>query len=185
MSKARSLQVDVDVLPPFCFWLIIMFPINLNISLFKYQWKVTLWKLCEILFSDTGNVYPNIALFRNMYRCSYIILPAALYGCETWSVTLREEHRLRVFENRVLRKIFGPKREKVTGGWRKIHIEALHYLYSSTNIIRMIKSKWSRCEGHVARVGRGNMHSGSLWWGNAKEKCHLEDLSVDGRVILR
>jgi hypothetical protein len=68
-----------------------------------------------------------------------IILPFVLYGCETWSITLREERRLRVFENRVLRRIFGPKRDEVTGEWRKLHNEELHILYSSTNIIRQIK----------------------------------------------
>jgi hypothetical protein len=68
-----------------------------------------------------------------------IILPVVLYGCETWSLTLREEHRLRVFENRVLRGIFGPKRDEVTGEWRKLHNEELHNLYSFPNIIRRIK----------------------------------------------
>jgi hypothetical protein len=68
-----------------------------------------------------------------------IILPVVLYGCETWYVTLREEHRLRVFENRVLRRIFGPKRDEVTGEWKKLHNEELHILYSSPNIIRQIK----------------------------------------------
>jgi hypothetical protein len=62
-----------------------------------------------------------------------------LYGCETWSLTLREENRLRVFENRVLGRIFGPKRDEVTGEWRKLHNEELHILYSSLNIIRQIK----------------------------------------------
>jgi hypothetical protein len=65
-----------------------------------------------------------------------VILPVVLYGCETWSVTLREEHRLRVFENRVLRRIFGRKRDEVTGEWRKLHNEELHNLYSSPDIIR-------------------------------------------------
>jgi hypothetical protein len=67
---------------------------------------------------------------------------------------LREEHRLRVFENRVLRRIFGPKRDEVTGGWRKLHNEKLRNLYSSQNIIRMIKSRRMRWAGHVARMGR-------------------------------
>jgi hypothetical protein len=62
-----------------------------------------------------------------------------LYGCETWSLTLREEHRLRVFENKVLRSIFIPKKDDVTGGWRKLHNEELRDLYSSPNIIRLIK----------------------------------------------
>jgi hypothetical protein len=68
-----------------------------------------------------------------------IILPFVLYGCETWSLTLREEHRRRAFENRVLMRIFGPKRDDVTGEWRKLHSEELHSLYSSPNIIRQIK----------------------------------------------
>jgi hypothetical protein len=68
-----------------------------------------------------------------------IILPVVLYGCETWSVTLREEHRLRVFENRVLRRIFGPKKDEVTGEWRKLHNGELHNLYSSPDIIRQVK----------------------------------------------
>jgi hypothetical protein len=65
-----------------------------------------------------------------------IILSFLLYGCETWSLTLREEHRLRVFENRVLRRIFGPKRDEVTGEWRKLHSGEFHYLYSSPDVIR-------------------------------------------------
>jgi hypothetical protein len=64
-----------------------------------------------------------------------------LYGCETWSLTLRKEHRLRVFENRVMRGIFGPKRDEVTGEWRKLHNEELHDFYSSPSIIRIIKSR--------------------------------------------
>jgi hypothetical protein len=64
-----------------------------------------------------------------------------LYGCETWSLTLREKHRLRVFENRVLRIIFCPKTDEVMGDWRKLHNEELHKLYSLPNIIRMIKSR--------------------------------------------
>jgi hypothetical protein len=67
-----------------------------------------------------------------------IILPVVLYGCETWSLILREENRLRVFENRVLRRIFGPERDEVTGDWRKLHNEELHSLNSQPNIIRMI-----------------------------------------------
>jgi hypothetical protein len=81
------------------------------------------------------------------------ILPVILYGCKTWSLTLREEHRLRVFENKVLRRIFGPKRDEVTGGWRKLHNEELRDLYSSASIIRIIKSRRMRWAGHVARMG--------------------------------
>ena len=81
-----------------------------------------------------------------------IILPVVLYGCETWSLTLREEHRLRVFENRVLRRIFGPRRDGVTGEWRKLHNEEFNDLYSSPNIVRVIKSRRMRWAGHVARM---------------------------------
>jgi hypothetical protein len=75
-----------------------------------------------------------------------------LYGCETWSPTVREEHKLRVFENRVLR-IFGLKRDRVTEGWRKLHNEELHNLYPSPSIIRIIKSRRMRWAVHVARMG--------------------------------
>jgi hypothetical protein len=70
-----------------------------------------------------------------------IILPVVVYGCQTWSLTLREEHRLRMFENRVLRRIFGSKRDELTGEWRKLHNEELRDLYSLPSIIRIIKSR--------------------------------------------
>jgi hypothetical protein len=76
-----------------------------------------------------------------------------LYGCETWSLTLREDRGLRVFENRVLRRVFGPKRDEVTGEWRKLHNEELNVLYSLPNIVRVVKSRRMRCAGHVARMG--------------------------------
>jgi hypothetical protein len=82
-----------------------------------------------------------------------IILPVVLYGCETWSLTLREEHRLRVFEKRILRRIFGPKRDDVTGEWGKLHNAEFHILCSSPNIIRQIKSRRLRWVGHVASLG--------------------------------
>jgi hypothetical protein len=82
-----------------------------------------------------------------------VILLFVLYGCETWSLTLGEEHRLRVFENGVLR-IFGPKREE-DGSWRKLHNDELHSLCSFPNIVRLIKSRRMRRAGHVARMGEG------------------------------
>jgi hypothetical protein len=83
-----------------------------------------------------------------MYKM--LILPVVLYGCETWSLTLKEEHRLKVFENRVLRRIFGPKRDEVTGEGGKLHNEELCDLYSARSIIRIIKSRRMRWAGHVA-----------------------------------
>ena len=82
-----------------------------------------------------------------------IILPVVLYGCETWSLTLREEWKLRVFENMVLRRIFGPRRDEVTGEWRRLHKEELNDLYCSPNIVRVIKWRRMRWAGHVARMG--------------------------------
>jgi hypothetical protein len=81
-----------------------------------------------------------------------IILPVVLYGCEIWSLTLRQEQRLRVFENGVLRRIFGPKGDEASGEWRRLYNEELNDLYSSPNIIRVSKST-VRWEGHVARIG--------------------------------
>jgi hypothetical protein len=81
-----------------------------------------------------------------------IILPVVLYGCESWSLTLREECRLRVFENTVLRRIVGHKRDEVTGEWRRLHNKKLYAVYSSPNIIRVIKSRRLRWAGHVARM---------------------------------
>ena len=87
-----------------------------------------------------------------LFKKLKVILPIVLYGSETWSLTLREEHRLRVFENKVLREIFGAKRDEITGEWRKLHNAVLHALYSSPNIIRNLKSRRLRWAGHVARM---------------------------------
>ena len=101
-----------------------------------------------------------------------------------WSLTLRVEHRLRVFENRVLMRIFGPKRDGVTGEWRKLHNEELNDLYCSPSIVRMIKSRRMRWAGHVARMeeGRG-VHK--VLVGKPEGKDHWGDQDVDGRIILR
>jgi hypothetical protein len=82
-----------------------------------------------------------------------LMFPVVLYECLTWSLTLREEHRLRVFENRILRKIFRPKRDEIIGDWRKLHNKELHNLYFSPKITRLIKSRRMRWIGHVASMG--------------------------------
>jgi hypothetical protein len=81
-----------------------------------------------------------------------------LYGCETWSLTVREEHRLRIFENRMLKRIFGPKRNEIIGGWRKLLSEEHHELYSLPNVIRMIKSR-IQWPGHVECMGEKGMRT--------------------------
>jgi hypothetical protein len=103
-------------------------------------------------YHSVQNLLPSRLLSKNLKIRIYktIILPVVLYLCETWSLTLKEKHRLRVFENRVLRRIFGPKKE-VTGQRRKLHNEELHDLFSSPNIIRMIKSRRIKWAGHVAQ----------------------------------
>jgi hypothetical protein len=109
-----------------------------------------------------------------------VILPIVLYGCETWSLTLGEERRLRIFENRVLRKIFGPKREE-DGSWRRLYNYELHGLYSSLNIVRVIKSRRMRWAGHVACMGEGRgvyrvlvgRHEGKRPLG--RSECRWED----------
>jgi hypothetical protein len=99
-----------------------------------------------------------------------IILPVFLYGCETWSITSREKHRLKVFENRVLSRIFGPTRDEVTEEWRKLNSVELHNLYSSPNIIRQNKSRRMGWAGHVARLGGTCTGFG----GKAQRKKQLE-----------
>jgi hypothetical protein len=103
----------------------------------------------DLLSSNLLSKNAKIEIYRT------IILPVVLYECETWSLTLREEHRLRVFENRVLRRIFGLKRDGVTGEWRRLHNEELNDIYSLPNIIRVIKSRIMRWAGHVARMDEG------------------------------
>jgi hypothetical protein len=98
-------------------------------------------------------------------------------------MTLREKHRLRVFDNFVLRKIFGPKRDEVTGGWRKQHNEEIRKLYSSQIIITILKSRRMRWAGHVERMRRG-MHVG-YWWESQKERNHQKDQDVGGWIIFK
>jgi hypothetical protein len=111
-----------------------------------------------------------------------IILPIVLYGCETWSLTLREKRRLRVFENRVLRRLFGSKRDEVTGEWRKLHNEELSDLYSLPNIVWVVKSRRMRWAGHVARMGEERGVPRVLV---RKPKGKWGDTDIDGRIILR
>jgi hypothetical protein len=134
-----------------------------NVSQFKYlgttvtkqnliqeeiKWRLNFFNAC---YHSVQNLLSSRLLSKNLKIRIYktLILP----GCETWSLTLREGYRLRVFENKVLRRIFGPKRDEVTGEWRKLHNEDLRDLYSSPSIIRIIKSRRMRRAGHVARMG--------------------------------
>jgi hypothetical protein len=111
-------------------------------------------KMC-IYFFGTSGISKNINI--KTYRA--IILPVVLYGCGTWSVTLREEHRLRVFCVRLLRTRVGPKRDEVTGEWRRLHNEQLCALYTSPDIMRVIKSRRMRWASHVARMGDRKVHT--------------------------
>jgi hypothetical protein len=128
-----------------------------------------------LMSSSLQPKHTNIKTYRN------VILPVVLYGCETWSLTSREKRRLRVLENRVLRRIFGPMRDEVTEEWRKLHNEKLNDLYSSPNIIWVIK-KNEMC-------GAGSTYGGGVYTGfslgNLRERNHLEYPGIDGRTILR
>jgi hypothetical protein len=127
---------------------------NQNLIQEEIKWR---WICGNACYHSVQNLLSSRLLSRNIKIRLYktIILPVVLYGCETWSLTLREEHRLRM-----LRGIFGLKRDEVTGGWRKLHNEVPYNLYSSPNIIRIIKSRRMRWAGHVARMGRRRMHIG-------------------------
>jgi hypothetical protein len=124
-------------------------------------------------YHSVQNLLSSRLLSRNLKMRIYktIILPVVLYGCETWSLTLREEHRLRVFENMLLRRIFGPKRDEVTGEWRKLHNEELHDLYPSLSIIKIIMSRRMIWAGHVARMGRRGTRI-DYWWESQRERDH-------------
>jgi hypothetical protein len=138
-----------------------------NVSQFKYlEMRVTNQNLIQeeitrilnsgnACYHSVQNLLSSHLLSKNVKIRIHtmIILLVLLYGCETWSLTLWEEYKLRVFENRVLRRIFGPKGDKEREGWRKLHNEELHDLYSSSSMIRIIKSRRMRWAGHVARMG--------------------------------
>jgi hypothetical protein len=101
----------------------------------------------NLLYSRLLSKNVNIVIYTT------IILSVVLFGCQTWPLTLRDKHRLRAFESRVLRIIFRSKRDEVTAGWRKLRIEELRSLNSSPSIIGMTKSRWMRWAGHVAQMG--------------------------------
>jgi hypothetical protein len=133
-----------------------------------------IFDIAIIVYHSVQNLLPSRLLSKNLKIRIYktIILPVVLYVCETWSLTLREEYRLRMFENSVLRRIFGTKRDGMMGGWRKLHNEALHSLYSSPSILRMIKSRM-RWAGHMAGMReKRNMYM--LLVGKPEGKIPLE-----------
>jgi len=123
-------------------------------------------------------IYPSKNLKIKVYRT--IILPVVLFGSETWSLILREERKLRVFENMVLRRIFGPRRDEVTGEWRRLRNEELNDLYSSPNIVRVIKLRKMRWAGHVAHMGE---ERGVYRVLVGKPEGKRGDLGVDGWII--
>ncbi|KAJ4434068.1 hypothetical protein ANN_16387 [Periplaneta americana] len=155
---------------------------NINDTWEEIKHRINMGNACyysvELLSSSLLSKNLKVRIYKT------VTLPVLLYGCETWTLTLREEHRLRVFENKVLRKIFLAKRDEVTGEWRKLHNAELHALYSSPDIIRNIKSRRLRWAGHVARMGEsrnayrvlvGRTEGKDLWGGR----------DVDGRIILK
>ena len=122
-------------------------PLSLH---FNPQFGQIKLRKCLLPFSQESislSKYVKSKIYRN------IILLVVLYGCETWSFTLREGHRLKGFKNRVLRKVFGPKRDKIAGYWRRMANERLHDLCCSPNIMLVIKPRRKRCVGHVACTG--------------------------------
>jgi len=114
-------------------------------------------KLGIVCYYSVQNLLSSRLLSKNLKIKLYriILLPVVLYGCETWSLTLREERRLRVFENRVMRRVFVHRRDEVTGEWRKLHNEELRDLYSFPNIVRVVNSRRMKWAEHVARMGEG------------------------------
>jgi hypothetical protein len=137
--------------------------------------KARSYSIQNLFFSRPISKQLNTKIYKT------VILPVVLYGCEIWSLTSREEHRLRVSENRVLRRIFGPKSEE-DGSWRKLHNDEIHRHFSSPNIVRVIKSRKMKWVGYVARmveVFRG------FWLGSLKLRDQWEDLGVGGKIKLR
>ena len=136
-------------------------------------------------YHSVQNLLPSSLLYKNIkikiYRA--VILAVITQACGTWSLTMRDEHRLRVCDNRALRKISGPKRHEVKGEWRRLHNEKLYDRYSSTNIIRVTKSRKKRWAGHVARVEDRRGGNKGFWWVNLR-KGTIWNMFLDGRIIL-
>jgi hypothetical protein len=139
---------------------------NQNLIQEEMKRRLNLAKAC---YHSVQNLLSSRLLYKNLKIRIYktIILPIVLYGCENLSLTLREEHRLRVY---ALRRLFGPKRDEVTGDFRKLHNEELHNLYPSPSIITMTKSRRMRLTGYIARLGRNACR---YWWEGQKEKREL------------
>ena len=145
-------------------------------------------KLGNTCYYSVQNILSSSLLFKDLkikiYTSRTIISPVVLYGCETWSLTLMEERRLRVFENRMLRRVFGPKRGEVTGEWRTLHNEELSDLYSLLNIVRVVNREELDGRGMLRVRARGEVCT-AFWWGNLRERDHWGDPGIDGRIILR
>ena len=134
------------------------------------------------MLSFGAESFSSSLLSKNLKIKIYRNIVLLVYGCETWSLTLKEKCRLRMFENRALRRIFGPKRDEVTGKQRKLHNEELNDLYCSPNIFRVIKSR--RMSGACSTYGENRVVY-RVRWENLRERDNLEDPGIDGRIILR
>ncbi|KAJ4435502.1 hypothetical protein ANN_18118 [Periplaneta americana] len=156
---------------------------NINDTREEIKHRINMGNAC---YYSVEKLLSSSVLSKNLKIRIYktVILPVVLYGCETWTLTLREEQRLRVFENKVLMKIFGTKRDEVTGEWRKLHNTDLHALYSSPDIIRNIKSRRLRWAGHVARMGEFR-NAYRVLVGSPEGKRSLGRPDVDGKIILK
>ena len=130
-------------------------------NIFIFQLRIFCYRESLLSLGAESFVFQFVIQNTRIYR--NIILLVVLYGCETWSLTLREERRLGVFENRVLRSILGPKRDDVTGEWRRLHNGELYDLYSLPNNIRVIKTITKNGRGIQHEWGREEMHTG-VWW---------------------
>jgi hypothetical protein len=154
----------------------LLFHIKLSPTCFGSDWAIIREIKSKTLY--TTRVYIFI---KECNSCITTILPVVLYGCETWSLILSEERKLRIFENRVLRWIFGPKRDEVTGECRRLHNKELYALLLTKYSGDQRSRRWG---GYVARMGTGKVHTG-FQWRNLTEGDHLEDSGADAMIILK